>query len=159
VSGQGRRAKGLGSRCAEGLQGARTQGRRRGCAQGREGGGRGRGRERRREGSSPRGSNFGDHRLQNLGHHGERERWERESLLRERNQMREKGPGARMGSRGCQGHAGRAGPGWAGLGQVGLGTWAGLGCTTGQNPVARTTTDRKSFREAKSETKLSNARD
>jgi hypothetical protein len=47
-----------------------------------------------------------------------------------------------------QGHAGRARPGRAGLGR-----------TTGQNPVARTTTVRKSIREAKSKTELSNARD
>jgi hypothetical protein len=36
---------------------------------------------------------------------------------------------------------------------------AGLGRTAGQNPVARTTTDRNSIREAKSETRLSNTRD
>jgi hypothetical protein len=65
--------------------------------------------------------------------------------------MREKDQGARMGSRGHQGRAGRAGP--AGLG------WAGLGRTTGQNSMARTTTDWKTIREAKSETELSNARD
>jgi hypothetical protein len=78
------------------------------------------------EGSSPRGSNSGDHRLQNLGHHrrdremGERER---ERLLRGRNQMREKDQGARMGSRGARGtraELGRAGLGWVGSG------WAGL---------------------------------
>jgi hypothetical protein len=47
------------------------------------------------EGNSPRGSNSGDHRLQNLGHHWrERERWERERLLRGRNQMRERDQGA-----------------------------------------------------------------
>jgi hypothetical protein len=62
--------------------------------------------------------------------------------------MRERDRGARMESRGRQGRAGRAGPGRAGLGR-----------TAGQNPVARTTTDRKSIREAKSETELSNARD
>jgi hypothetical protein len=48
---------------------------------------------------------------------------------------------------------GARGPSWAGLG------WTGSGRTTGQNPVARTTTDRKSIREAKSETELNNARD
>jgi hypothetical protein len=61
--------------------------------------------------------------------------------------MREKGPGgAHMGSRGRQGrqgHARRAGPGRAGSG------WARLGRIVGQNPVACTTTDRKSIREAK----------
>jgi hypothetical protein len=45
---------------------------------------------------------------------------------------RDQGEGARMGSRGRQGRAGRAGPDRAGLGR-----------TVGQNPVARTTTDRE----------------
>jgi hypothetical protein len=36
---------------------------------------------------------------------------------------------------------------------------AGLGRTAGQNPVAHTTTDRNSIREAKFETRLSNTRD
>jgi hypothetical protein len=48
---------------------------------------------------------------------------------------------------------GARGPSWAGPGR------AGLGHTAGQNPVARTTTDRNSIREAKSETRLSNTRD
>jgi hypothetical protein len=51
--------------------------------------------------------------------------------------MREKGPGGRAwrvgGARGARAGSGRA----------------GLGRTTGQNPEARTTTDRKSIREAK----------
>jgi hypothetical protein len=93
----------------------------------------GKGRERKREreekggeGSSPRGSNSNDHRLQNLGHHGEREMGERERerLLRGRNQMREKGPGARThGEQGAPGACGlsRAGSGWVGLGRAGLG--------------------------------------
>jgi hypothetical protein len=45
---------------------------------------------------------------------------------------RDQGEGARMGSRGRQRRAGRAGPDRAGLGR-----------TAGQNPVARTTTDRE----------------
>jgi hypothetical protein len=66
--------------------------------------------------------------------------------------MREKGPGGRAwGAGGARGA--RAELGWAGLGR------AGLGRTAGQNPVARTTIDLNSIREAKSETKLSNARD
>jgi hypothetical protein len=67
-------------------------------------------RERGRgEGSSPRGSNSGDHRLRDLGHHGERERCERERLLCGRNQMREKDQG--RGARAWGGHErqGRAG--------------------------------------------------
>jgi hypothetical protein len=43
-------------------------------------------------------------------------------------------------------------------GRAGLGR-AGLGRTMGQNPVACTTTDRKSIHEAKSEMRLSNTRD
>jgi hypothetical protein len=44
------------------------------------------------------------------------------------------------------------------LGRAGLGR-ARLGRTMRQNPVARTTTYRKSICEAKSETELSNTRD
>jgi hypothetical protein len=93
-----------------------VQGRRRGRAQGREGGGRGRGREEKGgEGSSPRGSNSVDHRLQNLGHHGEREMWEREVAAREKSNER-KGPGGAHGEQGAPGARGPswAGPGWAG---------------------------------------------
>jgi hypothetical protein len=62
-----------------GCRGAHTQGRRRGHAQGREG----EGEEEGERGGEGRGAhlgdpNSGDHRLQDLGHHGERERWERE---------------------------------------------------------------------------------
>jgi hypothetical protein len=53
---------------------------------------------------------------------------------------------------------GKRGLSWARLGRAGLGR-ARLGRTAGQNPVARTTTDRNSSREAKSETRLSNTRD
>jgi hypothetical protein len=37
--------------------------------------------------------------------------------------------------------------------------WAGLGSTAGQIPVARTTTNQNSIREAKSKSRLSNTRD
>jgi hypothetical protein len=50
---------------------------------------------------------------------GERERWERERLLRGRNQMRQMdlgGGGMHGVGRGARGT--RAGPGWAGLGWV-----------------------------------------
>jgi hypothetical protein len=72
-------------------------------------------RERERGGGLTSGSKSGDHRLQNLGHHGvERERGgrERERLLLGRNQMRERDQGgARMGKgMGARGAPGRAGP-------------------------------------------------
>jgi hypothetical protein len=73
-------------------------------------------RERERGGELTSGSKSGNHRLQNLGHHrGERERWERESLLRGRNQMRERDHGgARMGEgTGVRGAPSQAGLGWA----------------------------------------------
>jgi hypothetical protein len=70
--------------------------------------------------------------------------------LRGRIELREKtrGEGGAWGGHGRQGRAGRAGP-----------SRAGLGHTAGQNPVALTTTDRNSIREAKSKTRLSNTRD
>jgi hypothetical protein len=82
---------------------------------------------------------------------------ERERLLRGRIEMRGKdqGRGGAWGGHGRQGHAGRAGPGRAGLGWVGPG-WA---APRGKTPVARTTTDWNSIREAKSETELSDACD
>jgi hypothetical protein len=59
-----------------------------------------------------------------------------------------------MGEGTCaRGASGRARPDRAGLGR------ARLGRTAGQNPVARTTTDRNSISEAKSKTRLSNAHD
>jgi hypothetical protein len=68
----------------------------------------------------------------------------------ELNEGKRPGEGARIE----RGRAlGARGPSWAALG------WAGLGHTAGQNPVARTTTDQNSIREAKSETRLSNTRD
>jgi hypothetical protein len=94
-------------------------------------GGRGSGREGRREG---RGAHLGDPTpaitvSKTYGTTG-RERWEGERLLRGRNQMREKGPGVRAwGAGGARGA--RAELGQARLGQVGLGR------TAGQNPVAR----------------------
>jgi hypothetical protein len=56
--------------------------------------------------------------------------------MRER-ERREGGPAWGGGPRGARGpRVGQAGPGRARLG------CAGLGCTAGQNPAARTTTDR-----------------
>jgi hypothetical protein len=111
-------------------------------------------RERERGGELTSGSKSGDHRLQNLGHHGEREMGEREVTAREKSNGRKRpGEGVRMGARGARAELGHARSGWAGSGR------AGLGRTAGQNPVERTTTDRNSIREAKSETELSNARD
>jgi hypothetical protein len=150
--GRGGRGRGRCAGEAEGARrgaargGARALGARAGRLHGEEEGeGEGkREREKERERERERGAhlddpNSSDHRLQDLGHHEERER-EREvgeRLLRGRNQMRERDQG--RGARTWEGHGrqGRAGRGWAGLRR------AGLGCTAGQNPVARTTTDRK----------------
>jgi hypothetical protein len=83
-------------------------------------------------------------------------RGERGRLLRGRIEMRERDRGARAwgagGARGARAELCRARLGWVGSGQ------AGLSHTAGQNPVARTTTNRKTIREAKSETELSNTR-
>jgi hypothetical protein len=56
-------------------------------------------RERERGGELTSGSKSGDHRLQNLGHHGERERGGGEEVAARENQMRERErrEGARMG--------------------------------------------------------------
>jgi hypothetical protein len=62
--------------------------------------------------------------------------------------------GKRSGEgQGAWGARAKVGPSWAGPGR------AGLGRTTGQNPVARTSTDRNPIRETKSKTRLSNTRD
>jgi hypothetical protein len=69
---------------------------------------------------------------------------------------RDQGSGAHgegTGTRGAHAELGWAGSSWTRLGR------AGLSRTAGQNPVARTTTDWNSIREAKSETRLSNTRD
>jgi hypothetical protein len=71
---------------------------------------------------------------------------EERKLLRGKNQMKERE--RREGRMGEGQGAGARGPEQAGLGR------AGLGCTTGQNPTARTTTDRNPIREMKTETRL-----
>jgi hypothetical protein len=124
--GQGHRAEG---RAAEadahapgGLQGPRARGCRGRARRGEEGGARreGKGRKREREetggaGSSPRGSNSGDHNLQNLGHHGgERDGREREVAAREKSNERKGTRGRAWGAGGARGA--RAELGWAGLG-------------------------------------------
>jgi hypothetical protein len=75
------------------------------------------GRERE-EGAHHGDPNSGDHRLQNLGHHGERERWRRGGCcVGELNEGKRPGEGgARIGRGRRQGRAGRAGPGRVGLG-------------------------------------------
>jgi hypothetical protein len=72
---RGPRARGPGV-AHEGLQGGAHAGEKKRTRAGKGRGGRGRGRERRREGRGAHlgDPNSGDHRLQNLGHHGERER-------------------------------------------------------------------------------------
>jgi hypothetical protein len=158
--GRGRRRRGRRRRGAEGRGGpwGRAQGTHAGERKGR---GRGkRQRERERGGELTSGSKSGDHRLRNLGHHGERERevGERERLLCGRNQMRGRDQGGAHGE--GHGRQGRAGPGRAGLGWARLG-WVELGWAA---PRAKTPWHAqpqigKSIREAKSETELSNARD
>jgi hypothetical protein len=101
-----RRARGprVGATSARGRAGSRS-----GEKKGR---GRGRERERERRGELTSVSKFGDHRLQNLGHHGERERDGGEEIAAQENQMRERErrEGARMGGgAGCRGRAGQAG--------------------------------------------------
>jgi hypothetical protein len=108
----------VGTHAREGKGGVARRGTR-GRAQGREG--EKEGERERGEGSSPRGSKFGDHRLQILGHHREkRERWRRGSWcageLNERKE--EKGGGARMGRGRAPGARG-PGPGQARPGQAG----------------------------------------
>jgi hypothetical protein len=94
------------------------QGKKRGRAQGKKRRERERERGEGRGGELTSGSNSGDHRLQNLGHHGEREGWKREREVAAREiQMREGGEEGAHGALGAR----RAGPGWAGLGWVGLG--------------------------------------
>jgi hypothetical protein len=102
-------------------RGARVQGKKRGRAQGEKT----REREREREGRGgdlTSGSNSGDHRLQNLGHHGEREVEEGEGgcCAGNPNERGRRGGGA-WGVWGARGAQGRAGPGRAGLCWVGLG--------------------------------------
>jgi hypothetical protein len=122
---------------ARGARREATRGKKKGRVRGRE---RGRG-----EGSSPWGPTPAITVSKTLGTTGrERDGRERERLMRGRNQMREKGPGARMRSRGARGAR-------AELGRVRLG-WA-ITRTAGQNPMARTTIDRKSIREAKIQNK------
>jgi hypothetical protein len=96
------------------------------CAGEKKGRGRERERERERErdgdGVLTSGSKSGDHRLQNLGHHGERERWRRGGCYAGKSNERkgeEREDGARMGEAWAPG-ARRVGLGWAGLGR-GLG--------------------------------------
>jgi hypothetical protein len=107
-------------------------------------------REREREGELTSGSKSGDHRLQNLGHHGERERGGGEEVATRENQMREReireggAHGGGAGHRGRAGQSGPAGPGWVGLGRV-----------AGQKPTTRTTIDQNPNRE----TRLSKTRD
>jgi hypothetical protein len=75
-------------------------------------------RERERGGELTSGSKSDDHHLQNLGHHGERERGGGEEIVARENQMKERerregarawGRGRALGARG----PGQAGSGWA----------------------------------------------
>jgi hypothetical protein len=79
-----------------------------------------RGRGEREEGAHHGDPNTGDHRLQNLGHHGG-ERGGREEVVTRENQMREgeEEGGAHGEGTGARGAPGQIGPGWAGLGRAG----------------------------------------
>jgi hypothetical protein len=103
---------------AEGLRRGAPRGLRREAARGRKKGrGRGRGEGEGRGGELTSWSKFGDHCLQNLGHHGEeRERWRRGGCcagkLNERKE--EKGEGGAHGEgQGARGARARVGPSWA----------------------------------------------
>jgi hypothetical protein len=80
----------------------------------RRGGGR---RRERGRGELTSGSKSGDHRLQNLGHHGERERWRRGGCCAGKSNER-KG-GGRMGRGRAPRARGLERAGWAGLGRAG----------------------------------------
>jgi ribonuclease G len=94
-----------------------------GRAQGRSRGGGGEDRERERGGELTSGSKSGDHRLQNLGHHRERERGGGEEVAARENQMRERerreGRGTFGGRDRAPGSRGPERAGWAGLGRAG----------------------------------------
>jgi hypothetical protein len=78
-------------------------------------------REREREGELTSGSKSGDHRLQNLGHHGERERWRRGGCYAGKLNERkgEKGGGRAWGRGRASEARGPERAGWAGLGRAG----------------------------------------
>jgi hypothetical protein len=117
----------------------RATGRRRGRAGKKKGEGEGkRERERERGGELTSGSKSCDHHLQNLRHHGERERWRRGGCCAVKSNERkgEKGGGAHGGGAGRRGRAGQSGPGWVRLGRV-----------AGQKPTTRTAIDREPNRE------------
>jgi hypothetical protein len=101
-------------------------GRREGACRGRRGA-RGREREREKGGELTLGSNSGDHRLQNLGHHGEREVEEGEGGCCAGNPNERGRRGGAHGG-GCRAPGAR-GPGWAGL-------------LRGSKPTTRTTLKR-----------------
>jgi hypothetical protein len=75
-------------------------------------------RERERGGELTSGSKSGDHCLQNLGHHRERERWRRGGCCAGKSNERkgEKGGGAQGGGAVRRGRAGQSELGWVGLG-------------------------------------------
>jgi hypothetical protein len=131
--------------------GRATTGRARG--QGRKKG-RGREREREREGEAHLGDpNSGDHCLQTLGHHGERERgkWERERKVAVREKSNErKRPGGGGHAWGGQGAPGAHGPDWARPGRA--------GSHRGSKPTTRITTNRNPIANQKSKRDETNAR-
>jgi hypothetical protein len=118
--GQGAAPPGAAGAAREGLQGGVHAGEKKGCTQGREG----EEEEEGERGGEGRGAhlgdpNSGDHRLQDLGHHGERERCGTGGVCC----AGELNEGKRPGERGAHGEGTGARGAWAELGQAGLG-WA-----------------------------------
>jgi hypothetical protein len=155
-----RGGRGRGRCCAPGEPGA-------GAARARGGGGRGHTQGRRRGGEERErgrgeltlGSKSGDHRLQNLGHHRERERWRIGGCCTGKSNERkgEKGGGGAHGGgagrRGRVGQSGPAGPGWAGLGRAR--SWAG----TEAHSTRDHRLESKSWNEIEQNTRLSTTPD
>jgi hypothetical protein len=99
------------------VQGKRREGAHRGREE------EGEGEREEKGGELTSGSNSGDHRLQNLGHHGEREVGEREGgcCAGNPNERGRGGGGAwgvGRGARGARAEPDRARMGWAGLGHI-----------------------------------------
>jgi hypothetical protein len=150
--GRGRHGRGAGRRRGHGAGGRRGHGAggrherrgqgRRGARAGRPRGeqeGEGKERERERRGGETRlgDPNSGHHRLQTLGHHGERERWKREREVTAWEKSNETNGSGGGGAWGGQGALGARGPDRAGLGRARphRGSKLTTRTTTKRNPI------------------------